>query len=95
MYFWWTDEQKKIAKEVEQFVEDHFEEAETYFWKKKFPWDLVKKVAAKGYFGAGVPKEYGGLELGATGSCIVAESLGRLYAVGHVFTPFLFLFIFC
>ena len=43
-------------------------------------------MAAEGYFGAGIPKEYGGLELGATGSCIVAEGLGRLYAVGHVFT---------
>ncbi len=85
-YFWWNDEQKEIAIRVAQFVEDNLEEAETYFWKKKFPWPLVKKVAAEGYFGAGIPKEYGGLELGATGSCIVAEQLGRLYAVGHVFT---------
>jgi alkylation response protein AidB-like acyl-CoA dehydrogenase len=46
---------------------------------------LMKKVAAKGFFGAGVPKKYGGLELGATGACIAAEQLGRLYAIGHVF----------
>lgn len=85
-YFWWTDEQKELDQKVSQFVSDHLEEAESYFWKKKFPWPLVKKVAAEGYFGAGIPKEYGGLELGATGSCIVAEGLGRLYAVGHVFT---------
>ena len=85
-FFWWTDEQKKFNEDVHQFVEDTFEEAELWFWKNKFPWPLVKKVAEKGYFGAGIPKEYGGLELGATGSCIVAESLGRLYAVGHVFT---------
>ncbi|MFX1444024.1 MAG: acyl-CoA dehydrogenase family protein [Promethearchaeota archaeon] len=84
-FFWWTDEQKAIAKKVNQFVEDHFEDAEYYFWKQEFPWSLVKKVAAEGYFGAGIPKEYGGLELGATGSCIVAEALGRLYSVGHVF----------
>ena len=51
----------------------------------EFPWALMKKVAGKGYFGAGVPKKYGGLELGATGACIAAEQLGRLYAVGHVF----------
>jgi len=85
-FFWWTDEQKAIYKDVRQFVEDNYEEAEKYFWNTKFPWPLVKKVAEKGYFGAGVPKEYGGLELGATGSCIVAAQLGRLYAVGHVFT---------
>ncbi|MHA1337096.1 MAG: acyl-CoA dehydrogenase family protein [Promethearchaeota archaeon] len=85
-YFWWTDEQKELAKKVSEFVEEHMEEAEIYFWKQKFPWDLVKKVAKEGYFGAGIPKEYGGLEAGATGACIVAEQLGRLYAVGHVFT---------
>ncbi len=85
-YFWFTEEQIEISKKVRQFVHDNFEEAETYFWKTEFPWPLVKKVAKEGYFGVGVPKEYGGLELGATGSCIVAEQLGRLYAVGHVFT---------
>jgi alkylation response protein AidB-like acyl-CoA dehydrogenase/DNA-binding MarR family transcriptional regulator len=84
-YFWWSDKQKQVAIEVEKFVEENFAEAEAYFWKKEFPWDLVKKVAKKGYFGAGIPEKYGGMELGATGSCIVAEQLGRLYAVGHVF----------
>lgn len=85
-FFWWNERQIEAYKDVRQFVDEHFEEAEKYFWNTKFPWPLVKKVAQKGYFGAGVPKEYGGLELGATGSCIVAEQLGRLYAVGHVFT---------
>jgi len=85
-YFWWNDEQKELANKVKQFADEHMEEAEYYFWKGKFPWPLVKKVGEQGYFGVGVPKEYGGLELGATGSCIVAEQLGRLYSVGHVFT---------
>ena len=85
-YFWWTEEQKAISRQVREFVAENFEEAETYFWNTEFPWPLVKKVAKEGYFGAGVPKEYGGMELGPTGSCIVAEQLGRLYAVGHVFT---------
>ncbi|MFW9818415.1 MAG: acyl-CoA dehydrogenase family protein [Candidatus Thorarchaeota archaeon] len=85
-FFWWTEEQIKISERVNEFVEDNIEEAEYYFWKKKFPWPLVKKVSKEGFFGAGIPKEYGGLELGATGSCIVAEQLGRLYSVGQVFT---------
>ena len=85
-YFWWTTEQKEIDSKVRAFVDKYYEAAEEYFWNHKFPWSLVKKVAEEGYFGVGVPKEYGGLELGATGSCIVAEQLGRLYAVGHVFT---------
>ncbi|MFX0070849.1 MAG: acyl-CoA dehydrogenase family protein [Candidatus Hermodarchaeota archaeon] len=84
-FWWWTDEQKAMAKKVSQFVADNFEDAEYYFWKQEFPWPIVKRVAEEGFFGAGIPKEYGGLELGATGSCIVAEQLGRLYSVGHVF----------
>ncbi|TFG19493.1 MAG: acyl-CoA dehydrogenase family protein, partial [Promethearchaeota archaeon] len=59
-YFWFTDEQKQISKEVREFVKENYEEAEKYFWTTKFPWPLVKKVAAKGYFGVGIPKEYGG-----------------------------------
>lgn len=82
---WWTDAQKKFAADVEKFVDEHIPEAEESWWKMAFPWGLMKKVAAKGFFGAGVPKKYGGLELGATGACIAAEQLGRLYAVGHVF----------
>jgi len=58
-FFWWTDEQKAIAKKADQFVDDHLEEAELYFWKQEFPWPLVRKVAAEGYFGAGIPKDNG------------------------------------
>jgi len=85
-FFWWTDEQKELAERVDKFVEENFEETEQYFWKQKFPHSIVKKVAKERFFGTGVPKKYGGLELGATGGCIAAEQLGRLYAVGHVFT---------
>ncbi|MEM2135313.1 MAG: acyl-CoA dehydrogenase family protein [Candidatus Freyarchaeota archaeon] len=82
---WWTDQQKKFAEELYKFVNEHIPAAEKAFWTRKFPMDIVKKVQEKGYFGAGIPKKYGGMELGATGCCIAAEQLGRLYAVGHVF----------
>ncbi|MHA1144995.1 MAG: acyl-CoA dehydrogenase family protein [Candidatus Helarchaeota archaeon] len=84
-FFFWTDEQKEFAKRVNKFADDHVEEAEMAHAEKRFPWEVMKKVGEEGFMGAGVPKEYGGLDLGATGSCIVAEALGRLYAVGHVF----------
>ncbi len=84
-FWWWTDEQKAFAKDVDDFVDNHIQQSEEAFWEKRFPWDVMEKVGEKGYMGAGVPKEYGGLDLGAIGSCIVAEGLGRLYAVGHVF----------
>lgn len=84
-FWWWTDEQKAFAKDVDTFVDEHIEETEECYWSKRFPWKTMETVADKGYMGAGIPKEYGGLDFGATGCCIVAEGLGRLYAVGHVF----------
>jgi alkylation response protein AidB-like acyl-CoA dehydrogenase len=82
---WWTEAQKKFASDIERFVDERIPEAEESWWRMEFPWKLMKDVASKGFFGAGVPKKYGGLELGATGACIASEQLGRLYAVGHVF----------
>ncbi|MFB0559921.1 MAG: acyl-CoA dehydrogenase family protein [Candidatus Lokiarchaeia archaeon] len=82
---WWTDEQKKFAEELEKFTIENIPKAEKAFWSRRFPMEIVKEVQKRGYFGAGVPKKYGGLELGATGACIAAEQLGRLYAVAHVF----------
>lgn len=84
-FFWFTDEQRKFAKEIDDFANDNIEEAELAHVEARFPWEIMRKVGEAGYMGAGVPKEYGGLDLGAIGCCLVAEGLGRLYAVGHVF----------
>jgi alkylation response protein AidB-like acyl-CoA dehydrogenase len=54
-------------------------------WKREFPWDIFEKIAERKYTGAGIPKEYGGLGLGATGACIAAEALNRMPGVGRVF----------
>jgi alkylation response protein AidB-like acyl-CoA dehydrogenase len=82
---WWTEAQKGFAFDIEKFVDERIPEAEESWWRMEFPWRLMREVASKGFFGAGVPKKYDGLELGATGACVAAEQLGRLYAVGHVF----------
>ncbi|MHC1585236.1 MAG: acyl-CoA dehydrogenase family protein, partial [Candidatus Syntropharchaeia archaeon] len=84
-YPWWTEEQKKLADEVEEFVEELVPEAEEAWWKREYPHDLVKRVAEKGYFGADIPKKYGGMEVGLTGACIIAEALNRLPTVGPVY----------
>ncbi len=81
-FFWWTDEQKKLAADVKQFVDESMPRAEEASWKKEFPWDIVDRIAGKGYFGAGVAKEYGGMGLGITGTCIVNEEIGRMPALG-------------
>ncbi|NVM52635.1 MAG: acyl-CoA/acyl-ACP dehydrogenase [Candidatus Helarchaeota archaeon] len=84
-FWWWTDEQKQFAKEVDEFANKYISKAEEAYWAKRIPWDIMKIIGDKGYMGAGVPKEYGGLDLGATGCCIVSEALGRLYAAVHLF----------
>jgi len=81
-FFWWTDEQKKLAASVKKFVDELMPRAEEASWKQEFPWDIVDSIAKRGYFGAGIAKEYGGMGLGVTGACIVNEEIGRMPALG-------------
>jgi len=86
-YFpWWSDEQKKFAAEVKGFVDDIVPRDEEARWKREFPWDIYEAIGEKGYNGAMIPKEYGGLGLGATGACIATEQIARMPNVGRVFT---------
>lgn len=79
---WWTDAQKKLAGEVKEFVDGLMPRAEEAWWKREFPWDIVNKIAEKGYFGAGVAKKYGGMGLGVTGTTIACEEICRMPAIG-------------
>jgi alkylation response protein AidB-like acyl-CoA dehydrogenase len=82
---WWTEDQKKFNQEIEAFVKEIMpRDAETR-WKREFPWDIFEKLSQKGYPGAGIPKEYGGLGLGATGACIAVEALNRMPGPGRTF----------
>jgi alkylation response protein AidB-like acyl-CoA dehydrogenase len=82
---WWTEEQRRFEQEMKAFAEEVMpRDAETR-WKREFPWDIFEKIAEKKYTGAGIPKEYGGLGLGATGACIAAEALNRMPGVGRAF----------
>jgi alkylation response protein AidB-like acyl-CoA dehydrogenase len=82
---WWTENQKKFSQEIEAFVKEIMpRDAETR-WKREFPWDIFEKLSQKGYPGAGIPKEYGGLGLGATGACIAVEALNRMPGPGRAF----------
>jgi alkylation response protein AidB-like acyl-CoA dehydrogenase len=84
-YPWWTDEHKAFQKEVHAFVEELMPRDAESRWKREFPWDIFEKISEKGYTGAGVPKEYGGMGLGATGACIAAEAFNRMPGPGRVF----------
>ena len=85
MYPWWTDEQKAFQDEVYAFVEEILPLDAESRWTRRFPWELFDRIAEKGYTGAGVPSEYGGLGLGATGACIAAAAFNRMPGPGRVF----------
>jgi alkylation response protein AidB-like acyl-CoA dehydrogenase len=82
---WWTEEQKKFSTELKQFVDEVISRDEEARWKREFPWDIFDTIGKKGYSGAMIPKEYGGLGLGATGACIASEEISRMPGVGRVF----------
>ena len=85
-YFpWWTEEQKKFAVEVKQFVDKAIPRDEESKWKREFPWDIFEAIGRNRYTGAMIPKEYGGLGLGVTGACIVGEEMCRMPSLGRTF----------
>jgi alkylation response protein AidB-like acyl-CoA dehydrogenase len=47
--------------------------------KVDIPWDLIAKIAARGYFGITIPREQGGLGLGLFEYCLVTEELARAW----------------
>jgi alkylation response protein AidB-like acyl-CoA dehydrogenase len=85
-YFpWWTEDQKKFADEVKQFVDKVIPRDEESKWKREFPWDIYEAIGENRYAGAMIPKEYGGLGLGATGACIAGEEMSRMPCLGRAF----------
>lgn len=84
-YPWWTDEQNAFDRELRAFVEELMPiDAETK-WRRAFPWEIMNRINERGYTGAGVPREYGGMGLGATGACIAAEAFNRMPGPGRVY----------
>lgn len=77
---WWSDRHKRLAEEVKAFADENLPRGEEVAWTKEFPYDLLREVASRGWFGAVIPEEYGGLGLGVTGVSIVTEELSRICA---------------
>jgi alkylation response protein AidB-like acyl-CoA dehydrogenase len=75
---WWSEKQKTLMEDARAFADRSLPEGEEVFWTKKFPSDLLKEVAKKGWFGTVVPTEYGGIDAGVTGAGIVTEELSRV-----------------
>ena len=82
---WWTEEQKAFQKEVSEFTKTIAAREAVTRWTREFPKDIFEEIGRRGYIGAAIPKEYGGLGLGATGSCILADELNaRMPGVGRI-----------
>lgn len=77
-YPWWDEKHKQLAVEAEKFADKNLHRGEEVFWTKEFPMDLVEEIASMGWFGALIPQDYGGMDLGVTGCCIFAEQLSRV-----------------
>ncbi len=63
---------------TKSFADDNLSRGEEVSWTRVYPTDLLKEVARRGWFGALIPREYGGIDVGVTGCCIVAEQLSRI-----------------
>jgi len=83
-YFWWNEEQRKLADEAGDFADTliapKIREIER---TKRFPWEFMTALGEKGWFGIFIPEEYGGMgkKYGATGLCIILEEIARGAAV--------------
>ena len=75
---WWNEKQKRLAEEAKAFAEENIPKGEEIAWTKKYPTEMLKEVASKGWFGAFIPEEYGGMGAGVTGVSIIAEELSRV-----------------
>jgi len=80
-YLWWNEAERKLADEVADFSDNvisrDIHEIER---TKKFPWNWFEEMGRKGWYGAFIPEEYGGMRGGAgrtTGFCIVLEEIAR------------------
>ena len=79
-YPWWNEKQRRLAEEAKKFADENIPRGEEIMWTREFPFDLLKEVAERGWFGAPIPEEYGGMGVGVVGGCIIAEELSRVCA---------------
>jgi len=73
-----TDEELLIQKTANQFVEKEFNPIiNEYYEKGSFPLDLIPKMGELGFFGATLPKEFGGSEISSTAYGLIMHELEK------------------
>jgi alkylation response protein AidB-like acyl-CoA dehydrogenase len=75
-----------LRAEVREFAETHIAPIATEIDEQsRFPWETVRLMADRGWFGAHVPAEYGGLGLDTLAYMLIIEELARVDA-SHAIT---------
>tara|TARA_B110000495_G_scaffold29424_1_gene22294 strand:- start:160 stop:1329 length:1170 start_codon:yes stop_codon:yes gene_type:complete len=73
-----TDEELLIQKTANQFVAEEFNPiVNEYYEKGSFPMDLIPKMGELGFFGATLPKKYGGSEITSTAYGLIMQELEK------------------
>jgi alkylation response protein AidB-like acyl-CoA dehydrogenase len=64
-YLWWNEAEKKLADEVADFSDNVIRrDVDEIERTKKFPWNWFEEMGKKGWYGAFIPEEYGGMGQG-------------------------------
>jgi len=88
-YPWWTEAQSRLAEDAKKFIDEVLLPiGERAAVENKFSRQAMKKMAEQGWFGALVPKQYGGHleEWGVTGAAILNEEAARAGVVSPLGT---------
>ena len=73
-----TDEELLIQKTANEFVTKEFMPlVNEYYEKGSFPVDLIPKMGELGFFGATLPKKYGGSEISNTAYGLIMQELEK------------------
>jgi alkylation response protein AidB-like acyl-CoA dehydrogenase len=82
----------ELREAVVSFVDEALRPiVEEYEAKQRFPLEVATRMGESGFFGAGFPKEVGGLGLGRTGQSLVVQELSK--ASGGIATTTLVQFL--
>jgi acyl-CoA dehydrogenase len=88
-YDWWTDEERELHREVNDFATSLRERNLEAMWSHEIPYDVIAELGRRRYYGAVIPTQYGGLSDGRGGDStrltIIMEALGRVAAATMAF----------
>ncbi len=74
-----TAEQERLREEVREFADTVVAPAAyEYDTKRELPYDIIRQMGERGYFGLAVPEQYGGQGKGYVELCIAVEQLARV-----------------